>query len=440
MSTVAPRHLLGAAIAAASAALLLVGCTSASSEGTPKDEGGTLTVWFPGNNQTEIDLVNNTIVPAFEKESGTKVQVTFVDWGDMSTKLNAAFAAGTAPDVFGHGGAAVADFVANDRIVDLTSRIKSLPKKDQQDLGSALDGGVVHGKNYTIPTSRTGNLIMYNAADFTAAGLDPDKPPTTWEALKSDAAKLTQRDGSGTITRSGLLLPSQAIGRQQTFQTLLKGAGGDALNKAGTEAVWDSAAGKKALEYFASLYDGPAAVSANLGEDFSNAPAGQQPLVQGTASMTMVQPTSATQIKAAAPDKDLRIMQPLGFEGEHPAALGGAGTHLMINADSKRQDAAWKFMTYLIDPEVNAKYTEGIGAVPLRASAVDSAYVKGSPIIQAFLKAAPDYSGNPNVPSWVQVRDVLDKNLEQALHRTVTPAAALAAAKADADRILKANG
>jgi multiple sugar transport system substrate-binding protein len=430
---------VGAVAIAAAAALVLSGC-SGSGAGSDSESGDTLKVWFPGNDQNEIDLVTKTIVPAFEKETGAEVEVTYVDWGDISTKLNAAFAAGTAPDVFGHGPAATADFVANDRLTPLTDYVAELSDADRDDMAAALPGGQVDGVQYLMPLSNQGSLIMYNADDFRAAGLDPDDPPTTWEDVRAAAEKLTVRDGSGEITRSGLLLPSQAIARQQSFATLTAGAGGSTLNDDDTAAAWNSPEGVEALDYFTGLFSGPDAVSAALGQDYTNAPTAQQPLVLGTASMTMLSSTAMEKIKAAEPDKDWRVLPPVGFEGSDPAALGGAGAGLMINADSENQDLAWKFISYFIDPKVSAEYTQGIGAIPLRASAADTDYVKNDPIMQAFLSAAPDYVANPNVAGWVQVRDILDKNLEQALHETVTSKEALDQAADEADPILQANG
>lgn len=430
---------VGIIAVAAAAALVLSGC-SGSSEGSDDAGGDTLKVWFPGNDQTEIDLVTDTIVPAFEKETGATVEVTFVDWGDISTKLNAAFAAGTAPDLFGHGPAATADFVANDRLAPLTNFVAELSEADQEDMAAALPGGQVDNVQYLMPLSNQGSLIMYNAEDFRSVGLDPDNPPSTWEEVEAAAEKLTVRDSSGTITRSGLLLPSQAIARQQTFATLTAGAGGSALNKDNTAADWNSSEGVQALDYFTSLFSGPDAVSAALGQDYTNAPTAQQPLVLGTASMTMLSSTAMEKIKAAEPDKDWRVLPAIGFEDGEPAALGGAGAGLMINADSENQELAWKFISYFITPEVSAEYTQGIGAIPLRASAADTDYVKNDPIMQAFLDAAPDYIANPNVAGWVQVRDVLDKNLEQALHETVSSKDALDQAADEADSILRANG
>jgi len=425
---------------AVAAALVLSGCSATSSSPTKDSGEKSLTVWFPGNNETEINLVEKKIVPAFEKKTGAKVQVTYVDWGDISTKLNSAFAAGTAPDVFGHGPAAAADFVANGRLSSLDSHVKGLSAADRKDLAAALPGGRVDGKQYLMPLSNQGSLIMYDAAAFTASGLDPDKPPTTWPALLTAAKKLTERDSSGQITRSGLLLPSQDIGRQQTFATLLAGAGGSQLNASGTKILWDSAAGTKALSYFASLYDEKDGVSASLGQDYSNAPVNQQPILLGTAAMAMMSSTSMEQVVASGTEKDLRVMPPLSFPGNKPAALEGAGPGLMINSDSDEQSLAWKFISYFIDSKVNSEYTQGIGAIPLRASAAQTSAVKNDPILQAFLKAAPNGTSNPNVPSWVQVRDIVDKHLEQALHGTVPAKEALQQAATEALPVLKANG
>lgn len=437
-----PRHAQRWAGVAALAivAVVLAGCSSTSGGESSSDgglEGETLTVWFPGTNQTEIDLITGPIAEAFEEETGAKLDVTFVDWADLSTKLNAAFAAGTAPDVFGHGPAAIADFVVNDRLESLDDFLESLDEADRDDMADALPGGQVDGVQYLMPLSMQGSLIVYDAADFTAAGLDPDAPPTTWEEVREAAEKLTVRDGD-TITRSGLLMPTQAIGRQQTFAALLGSAGGAQLNDAGTEATFDSEEGVEALEYFTDLFAGSDAVSANLGADYINAPAAQQPIVLDTAAMEIQSASGANQIVAAAPDLDLRVMDALPFEGQDEgSALGGSGPGLMINSDSDVKNLAWEFISYLLEPEVSAEYTEGIGVVPVRASAAETAYVKDNPVLQVFVANAPNFIPNPNVPGWVQARDSLDKQLEQALNEAASAQDALDLAKAEVDKVLE---
>lgn len=422
-------------------AVLLAGCTSTPTDDTSSDadgfEGETLTVWFPGTSQTEIDLVTGPIAEAFEEETGATLDVTFVDWGDLSTRLNAAFAAGTAPDVFGHGPAAIADFVAGDRLEPLDDYLAELDSADLEDMAAALPGGQVDGVQYLMPLSMQGSLIVYDAADFTDVGLDPDAPPTTWEEVRDAAEMLTVRDGD-TITRSGLLMPSQAIGRQQTFAALLGSAGGSQLNEEGTEATFNSEQGVQALEFFADLFAGPDAVSTNLGADYINAPAAQSPIVLDTAAMVIQSASGANQIVAAAPDLDLRVMDALPFEGQDAgSALGGSGPGLMINVDSEVKDLAWAFISYLLEPEVSTEYTEGIGAVPVRASAAETPYVQDSPVLQVFVANAPNFVPNPNVPGWVQARDTLDQHLEQVLNGVVPAQEALDQAAVEVDTVLE---
>ncbi|WP_432482497.1 ABC transporter substrate-binding protein [Kineococcus esterisolvens] len=443
MTTSAPRRrtVLGGALG--TSLLTLPGCAFAGDDSAeaggsaPSGPADHLVVWFPGTNQTEIDLVTQEIVPAFEDRTGATVDVTYLDWGDMSTKLNAAFAAGTAPDVFGHGPAAVADFVVNERLEDLGPYLERLDAADLEDLDAALPGGRVDGTQYLVPLSIQGSLVTYRAGDFREAGLDPDAPPSTWEELLEVARRLTVRDGSGATTRSGLLLMSDAIGRQQSFAALLASAGGEQVSGSSpATAEFDSPAGVTALDYFTSLFQGDPAVSADLGQNYSDSPVEQQPLVTGRASMTMSTAVRAQSMYDAHPELDLRVMPPLSFRGSDPGVLGGAGPGLMINRDSTAKDLGWEFISYLLQPETSSRYTQGIGAIPLRASSVDDPYVQDSPVMTAFVRAADAWVPNPNVPGWVQGRDTLSQFLERALNEQLSPQDALAQAAPAVDEVL----
>lgn len=419
------------------ATLALSACSGSSGGEAAADS---LDVWFPGSNPVEIELVTKTIVPAFEKENGVKVNATFLDYGDMSTKLNAAFAGGTAPDVFGHGPAAVADFVVNERVEPLTDYVAALPQAERDDMAAALPGGQVDGIQYLMPMSLQAVLLVYNKDDFTAAGLDAQNPPTTWEGIEKAAQTLTKRDASGKVTHSGLLLPSQPVGRQQAFTSLLNSNGGTLLSDDNSVAEFDGPEGLKALKFFVDTYRGDMPVSANLGANYIDSPAAQQPLATGDASITALSAQATSQLQANNPDLKLGVIQPPKFE-DAPAgyAVGGAGAGLMINADSPNKDLGWKFIQYMTSNETATEYTQGIGAIPMRASAADSAYVKDSPIVQSWLEASAQLMPNPNVPGWVQIRDTIDKFLEQALNQTIEPQAALDQMADAVNKILAQN-
>ncbi|GAA5067144.1 hypothetical protein GCM10023259_061320 [Thermocatellispora tengchongensis] len=431
MPLTARRHVTLAV--ACAGVLLATACGTGGGSGTGGPGG--LTVWFPGNSAPEIELVTKTLVPEFEKAHNVEVEITYVDWGQISPKLNAAFAAGTAPDVFGHGPAAAAGFVQTGRIDKLDERIAALPAEDREDLAAYLEGGKVAGVQYMIPLSGQGTLIAYREDLLTAAGLDPASPPRTWAEAYQAAQKLTVRE-DGAVSRAGLLLQSAKTQRVQTFLTLLGSEGGSLLTGDGRKPAWNGPEGTRALEYFARLYQGDTAVSNQLGADFANQPAAQNPLATGKAAMVMATSGQVIQIAKARPDlaDKIGVMPPL--EAATAKTFGGAGPGLFVNADSANKDLAWKFIEFMVSRPVSDRYAQAAGALPVRASAATGAYASEQPLLKPFVEAAPAYLGSPNVPAWVQVRDVLDKHIEQALAGKVPAAEALAAAAAEAGPLL----
>ncbi|HNQ99427.1 MAG TPA: extracellular solute-binding protein, partial [Trueperaceae bacterium] len=114
-----------------------------------------LTVWYAGNFQDQMDLVNNELVPAFEAANpGIDLTVEFIPWGDLTAKLNTAFATGTVPDVFMHGQAATAGLVAADRLAPLDDYLAGF---DVADFGPTFEQGSVDGKHYLAPVYGSGN-------------------------------------------------------------------------------------------------------------------------------------------------------------------------------------------------------------------------------------------------------------------------------------------
>ena len=72
------------------------------------------------------------------------------------------------------------------------------------------------------------------------AGLDPDKPPQTWDELLAAAKKLTKREGERT-TRWGIMAPSNYDYSGWILQALTMSNGGLWFNSAfGGEVYYDT--------------------------------------------------------------------------------------------------------------------------------------------------------------------------------------------------------
>ncbi len=98
------------------------------------------------------------------------------------------------------------------------------------------------GKIYGIPTNGYTLGILYNRKMFTAAGLDPDSPPKTWDDFRRYAKALTSSSAFGFAETS--------TGNQGGwhFTNWMYTAGGDMQSADGTKATFNSPKGASVLQ------------------------------------------------------------------------------------------------------------------------------------------------------------------------------------------------
>ncbi len=104
------------------------------------------------------------------------------------------------------------------------------------------------GKIYALPKTYYTTGLVYNRDLFKRAGLDPDKPPTTWTELASDAAKISALGGgiTGYEDYSGSNTGGWHFGDE------IDSLGGNLVSPDGTKAAFNDAQGQQVLQ---NLYD-----------------------------------------------------------------------------------------------------------------------------------------------------------------------------------------
>jgi ABC-type glycerol-3-phosphate transport system substrate-binding protein len=107
----------------------------------------------------------------------------------------AKLAAGTLPTVFTVPFTDGRTLGENGQLADLTAQAKALPYFDKFNPAVIAEGTTSDGKVVAIPTAAYAQALHYNRALFTQAGLDPNKPPTTWDELMTDAKTITAKTG-----------------------------------------------------------------------------------------------------------------------------------------------------------------------------------------------------------------------------------------------------
>jgi multiple sugar transport system substrate-binding protein len=181
--------------AALAAALALTGCGSAadsSGSGTGSDK---LVVWdWKSSDKATAEYVQQAKADFAKKHPGVAVQFVAQPFDQYYTLLGAAIQSGKGPDVIlFNGGGQIRDRV--DALLPLDQYLS----QDTRRL-AGWDAFKKGGKTYAAPVTLQGHPIYYNKTLYRKAGLDPDNPPTTWDAFVSNCAILTKATGASCVS------------------------------------------------------------------------------------------------------------------------------------------------------------------------------------------------------------------------------------------------
>lgn len=121
-----------------------------------------------------------------------QVKLQIVPGDAWAQKLKAAQASGKAPDVLTMNYSNIAPSAKLEQIKPLNDLMKPESFDDLHD--NVKDFVTVNGKYYAFPKLVEPSAVLYYRKDlFEAAGINPDRPPVTWDELIEYGKKLTQK-------------------------------------------------------------------------------------------------------------------------------------------------------------------------------------------------------------------------------------------------------
>jgi multiple sugar transport system substrate-binding protein len=195
-------------------AAVVIACilaVSASVWGTGQSEGKTPTLtgkatFYTISEWTGIDALKpdfKALVDTFKKQHpGADAEVLsdpFMTWID---KFQVQFAAGNAPDVNLIDCAHMPALSNAGYLMDLGDKLGK--SYFDQFVPGVLAFYTWKGNYYAAPYTMDTRILYYNKDLFRKAGLDPDKPPTTWAEYLADAKALTMdTSGDGQVDTYG---------------------------------------------------------------------------------------------------------------------------------------------------------------------------------------------------------------------------------------------
>jgi multiple sugar transport system substrate-binding protein len=350
-------------------------------------------------------------------------------------KLTVQIAGNNPPDAAFVDAGAVPAFAGRDAIINLDDYIaRSDWVKPEAYVPAFKQFVTVDGSMYGLPFEGESTSMFYNKDLFAAAGID--HPPTTWEELEADAAKLTDPSKK----QYGIeLFASESYYYWYPF---LYQAGGQQLTDDGKDVAFDSAEGKQSADFYIGLtkYAPPQYLNSNSYD-------GRIAFEQGQVGMYM----AGNWLAATMQDDDPEFT---GHWATAPLPKGPAGCATTLSGDAlvlfktDHNDAAWKWIEYLSKPEIIAQWTyKGVPGVKGIASGTelptlssqlsDPALYKAKPVLTGFAKDMKDCgipAGAEN-PRYGEVEQELAKQLGDAMYGDVTPEQALDNAAQKAEEI-----
>jgi multiple sugar transport system substrate-binding protein len=187
----------------AAASLLAVAAGSSSSAATSTSQTVTISVasLIPGSTKAATQQFANQVAE-FEKANPT-IKVNSVQYQWTGPTFAAKLAAGTLPTVFTVPFTDARSLGDNGQLADLTSEVKALPYFDKFNPAVIAEGTDAKGQVVAVPTAAYAQALHYNRKLFTEAGLNPNKPPTTWAQVEADAKLISDKTGEAGYAEMG---------------------------------------------------------------------------------------------------------------------------------------------------------------------------------------------------------------------------------------------
>jgi multiple sugar transport system substrate-binding protein len=111
------------------------------------------------------------------------------------------------------------------------------------------------------------------------------------------------------------------------------------------------------------------------------------------------------------------------------------GSDLVVFKQAKNRDASWKFIQWLTDPKVQAKWYATVKALPSVRSAWQEPELAADKQLAVFGEQLKDAKTPPPYPTWEQVSKVFETELEKLALGKQTPEQTAKAIQAQADTI-----
>ena len=357
---------------------------------------GDVTWWTPNFNEARA----RDIVAKFEKANpDIKVKLEITTSDGLPQRVLTALQSGAAPEIIDVQHAWINGYAQNDLVLPVDDVLK-----DRDDyIPAALEYCTWNGKLWGIPYRIETHAIIYNKGAFKDAGLDPNKPPQTWDELVAAAKALSKGKMSGFgITGGGEM--GNTIFRSLPFIWM---NGGDIISADGKKALVNQPAAVAAVKFYTDFFKNKQAPASTLENDGT---ALRRLFIAETVASYQSGQFDIASIQKENPKIDIGVMQIPHPAGKPTAALLG-GWSFVIPKAAKNPTDGKKLVAFLAEAANQGALTD---TFPARKSAMSLPRFS-DPILTVFKDMLPYGRAVPNNKNWVQITQAYFDGIQRIL-------------------------
>lgn len=358
MTTIDRRRFLGLTGAAAAGALLTA-CAGTGSGSGSSNGSDAKTINFWSNHPGTSTEVEKELIKRFEAKF-PDLKVNLIDGGknyeEVAQKFNAALSGGDVPDVVVLSDVWWFNYALIGAIEPLDGHFAEAGVNTGDYVDSLLADYVFDGKHYALPYARSTPLFYYNKQVWSQAGL-PDRGPATWQEFDQWGPELQRVVGDGKLAH-GWGNAKDYIG--WTFEGPIWTFGG-AYSDQWTLKFDDEktiAAGNFLRDMVHTKRY--AAISNSIATDFG----------AGILASTIASTGDLSGITKNAKFDFGTAFLPAA-DGTPGCPTGGAGLAIPSKISDERKINALKFIDFVTNAQNTSYFSQNVGYMPVRKSAVE---------------------------------------------------------------------
>ena len=407
-------RIAGVAAAALTLALSVAACSGDEPASTnPTDLRTELTWWDTSDPTNEGPAFRELIAKFNEQYPNITINYQSVPFGEAQNKFKTAAASGSgAPDILRAEVAWVPEFASLGYLYALDGSELTADADDYFE--TPLSSNRYDGKLFGVPQVTDSLALLYNKRLFAEAGIE--KPPATWEDVKTVAAAIKEATGvDGLFINAGgyFLLP------------FIYGEGGDLVDATNKKIVVNSPANVEGIRIAQDLIASGAAVKPPANDSYGTM---MTLFKEQKVAMIINGPWEVNNIRNAPTFggiENLGIAPVPAGSVKAGAPVGGHNYVIWSGMPQEKVSAAIAFIKFMNSAESQAFLADKLGLLPTRKSAYENPLVANNPIISAFKPVVDAAAARPWIPEGGQFFGPLDTMATQTLIEGVDPKTAL---------------